>query len=174
MFMLRSRKFQGSLAKWISLGGELAQSDRTSSGRPTVVGRALRFVGGFILGVLAIPVAIGAGFALLLIVNIQAERHAPPAGPRHAYVISGGDVSRAGGVTITWRRRDEVTRQRCRGVCDDLTFGFDDEASAVEVLDAKGGCIVCRRPTSWLARLMGQREEGGWRPRSSRIVEGGL
>jgi len=145
----------------------LLQTEKRPFGLQAGIWRVLRFLGGFLTGLLAIPAIVVGGFALLLLVSMAAERPTPKSGPAPAFAISGRDVSRAGGVTVTWARSDEVTRQRCRGVCDDLMFGFD-EAKAIEVLDAKGRCIVCRRPAwqAWLTGL-GSRKDA-W-PRSTRV-----
>jgi len=117
--------------------------------------RGVRFGGGFFVGLLAIPAVVAGAGALLVLAVLVARRPAPPEGPVSVYTSSGAKISRAGAVTVVWEGRDEITRQICRGRCDDLAFRFE-EPEAIEARDASGRNLVRQRPGWAPAWLSGQ------------------
>jgi hypothetical protein len=117
--------------------------ERRETGMSLRLGQALRFVGGFALGVLALPALAALGLAGLLAISI-AFGGSQPREISASFWTWGWDVTRAGGASLLVRQdRGAVTKQRCRGACDDLVFWYEP-AELVEVRDAKGACVVCR------------------------------
>lgn len=107
--------------------------------------RVLVFVGGVISGLVLVPVVAGG----VLLVTFLA-RQAPPQKPFSALVTPGVTISEAGGRQATWRARDEMTRQICRGTCDDLRFERGTPRN-VEVLGEDRRRLVEGSPP-WMAR----------------------
>lgn len=94
---------------------------------------ALRFTGGFVLGLIIIPgvlavVLLGGGGAVL-----KAWTH----GPEGPFESVGAELSRAGATSVVWRRSGEAVRQTCRADCDDIEFTYGPAPKATEVSGAK-------------------------------------
>lgn len=122
---------------------------------------AMRFAGGFLVGFVVVPLV---GVTAMVALMGAGALRLP--GPAHAvFVLSGADVTRAGGVTIIVRRTGETTALSCRGTCDDLhldrnvAYGLQ----SVKVGNAKDACVLCRsvapaetkiQPEQW--RVAGQ------------------
>jgi hypothetical protein len=109
-------------------------------------GRGIRFGGGLLLGLFALPLVGVALMAGLLGVWAVSERLWPPEKVLDPLIWTvGRDIAPAGGATILIRGREdaEVTRQTCREACDDLIY-WHSTLERIEVRDAKGRCIVCR------------------------------
>jgi len=104
-------------------------------------GRLVRFVIGFAMGFLALPVAGASALALLILVE-QGDR-----GPTEipaSFWTEGYKVTQAGGVRVRVERGDaEVTQQVCREACDDLIYWIE-AAERVEVRDDAGDCLLCK------------------------------
>lgn len=118
----------------------------------------LRFIGGYVVGL------VGLGLIALILVladgqlsNLERGTRSPI--ERATLTGRGADVTRHGGVDVVLRDLHLLIRQRCRGVCDDLTPSVDFRW--VRVTDAKGDCVVCRR--LWAA---------GWKTDAEWIGEG--
>jgi hypothetical protein len=107
-----------------------------------MVSRGLRFSGGFVLGFLVLPLAFVVWGAALITIDKVSRANGPVVIPT-SFWTWGGAVTREGGASVVVTRGREVTRQTCRGTCDDLVF-WHSAAERVEVRDAKGRCIVCR------------------------------
>ena len=108
--------------------------------------RTLVFAAGVLGGLVLIPMVAGA--VLLL---VFAVRLALPDRPFTPLASPGASISAAGGRQATWSASDHLTRQTCRGACDDLTFA-SGTPERVEVLDADGRRIVGGSP-QLLARV---------------------
>lgn len=108
--------------------------------------RVMRFSGGLLLGLFALPLVGVVLMASLLGVWAVSERLWPPEKVLDPLIWTvGRDIAPAGGATILIRgsKDAEVTRQTCREACDDLIYWYSTLAR-IEVRDAKGRCIVCR------------------------------
>lgn len=126
-----------------------------------------RFIGGVAAGLLS----VGAAAFLLSVADGQVanlERLSRGSVERAILTGHGAEISRRGGVDVMLEDPRLLIRQRCRGVCDDLTPTRDFRW--VRILDAKGDCVVCRRffLSSWTAdaNLIGE----GVRAKSKRDV----
>lgn len=97
-------------------------------------GRILRFVSGYALGAVGVPVLLGlAGFTYIVV----HERLAKPATTRSVFVVSGEELTKSGATSVVWRRSREALRQTCRGACDDLAYRYEAPRAA-QVDGAKG------------------------------------
>lgn len=107
-----------------------------------------KFIGGFAVGL--------AGFCGLMLVSIAVSRlpgataHSTPSAP---LLFSGAAASRLGGTRVKLDLWQDVIREDCRGVCDDL--GDLTSVRSVQITGADGKCILCRR----VKPLGGQRIE---------------
>jgi hypothetical protein len=85
------------------------------------------------VGLLAIAPLLG----IVALMSGSAIAVLEPPGLR-IYVTSGAVLARAGATSVVWRRRGEVLRQTCRGVCDDVTYwAARPRAARVDGADAK-------------------------------------
>jgi len=110
------------------------------SGARAAFGRTARFAGGFVVGVAAIPLVVGGGFVVLGLGLMGIQNLSPSianAIAPAAFWTSGVDVSQAGGANVIVERDGEVTRQTCRGRCDDLVY-WSGAVDRVEVRAADG------------------------------------
>lgn len=106
----------------------------------------MRFGGGLLLGLFALPLVGVVIVAGLLGVWAVRERLSPPEKVLDPWIWTvGRDIAPAGGATILIRGSTdaEVTRQTCREACDDLIY-WHSTLARIEARDAQGRCIVCR------------------------------
>ena len=106
----------------------------------------LRYASGVILGVLAPPFIL-ASLALTWIVAMTLTHPAyDPAKPLRV-AISGEAVSKSSGAVVVVDSGRAITRQHCRGTCDDLRIeDARDTLDVLRVLDATGRCVACLDP----------------------------
>lgn len=104
------------------------------------LGRAAKFAAGFLVGVLSIPLVVLGGFTVLGLALFGVQQLSPPMAQVSvpaAFWTAGVDVSHASGASVTVERDEEITRQTCRGRCDDLVY-WSGVVDRVEVRDASG------------------------------------
>lgn len=78
--------------------------------------RSLNFAGGFLAGLLLIPL-VGLAAAVVLLLSPDGWRRSEQAS---LLTTTGADISRAGGAVVKVERPADVLRQDCRDLCDDL------------------------------------------------------
>ena len=112
------------------------------------VGRLLRFAAGFATGAVAVPAGL---FLLTLCVwrgLAFASAFVPhPSDPelQLAFGGHGAELRQRGASDIVFESHDEIVRQHCRDLCDDISP--PGSYGSVRVLDAGGRCIICRKGT---------------------------
>ena len=125
---------------------------------PGLLGKTLRFVGGFVLSVTVLPCIV---LALMAAAGWIFDAPHGRSGRSAAFQLtaSGADLSRAGGASLVVATPRGRVRLACRGACDDLAIrAADPRVTLIEVRDRDGGCVSCRhRWQPWAPR------EAAWR-----------
>jgi hypothetical protein len=112
--------------------------------------------------VTAFRVGFAAGLAAWALIYVVVHPYRAP--KFNVEIVSSGlDVSRHGGRRLVVDHGHGSLSQMCNGACDDLWYRASDDENdyVVQVLDAKGACIVCDQPRG----IMGG--YGGWSHRWS-------
>lgn len=107
---------------------------------PPVV-RVLKFLAGFVSGLMIVPVIL-----LIAVVIIVFQR--PPADTRPPAVleIAGKDITSAGAASLDVDSVANRLHQACRDGCDDIRLSDQlHDVSAIRVLRADGTCVTCRK-----------------------------
>jgi hypothetical protein len=125
--------------------GRTSNEAKAMAGEATRVApvlRVLKFVAGFVSGLLLVP--MGLAIVLLIIVLQRAPTDTrPPA----VLESAGKDISSAGGATLDVDSGGaSQLHQVCRDGCDDIRLSDKQhDVSAIRVLRSDGTCVACRK-----------------------------
>lgn len=128
---------------------ECVLASRSSEGASSRVGglmrtasRTVRFAGGFLSGILVLPVLGLLGLAAML-AWVFAVDSLPSRTMADPWVeVRGADLSAAGAASVTVETETDTLRVDCRGGCDDLVAD-NQRARRLQIRNAQGECIAC-------------------------------
>lgn len=110
--------------------------------------RVVRFAGGFLSGLLMLPLLGLVGLVGAYVLSLIGHQIYSTPADTNWVVVRGADLSASGATTVDVKWKFKEARMTCRDACDDLV-DMETPATRLEIRDARGDCIVCREQGRW-------------------------